>query len=166
MSRLIQTDSTSNQRQRWRRTIAEALNHLMAKRALDDEAKDLAALIVFALREISAGVEQSASVWDKRNYYIKADRLRADWEWSGRAADRMTSLIRVDDWVRLPVVLADLAPRFADVHVAKLTRSDALWAGAYARLKAEGGKSDGVKAEGAQSNGARTVGIKTDGGKG
>jgi hypothetical protein len=50
----------------------------------------------------------------------------------------MTSLIRVDDWVRLPVVLADLAPRFADVHVAKLTRSAELWTGAYERLKAEG----------------------------
>ncbi len=137
MSRLIQPDSTSNQRQRWRRTIAEALHHLMAKRALDDEAKDLAALIVFALREISTGVEQSASVWDKRHYYIKADRLRADWEWCGRSASRMTSLIRVDDWVRLPVVLADLAPRFADVHVSKLTRSSELWKGAYERLKAE-----------------------------
>jgi hypothetical protein len=160
MSRLIQTDSTSSQRQRWRRTIAEALNHLMAKRALDDEAKDLAALIVFALREISAGVEQSASVWDKRHYYIKADRLRADWEWSGRAADRMASLIRVDDWVRLPVVLADLAPRFADVHVAKLTRSDALWAGAYARLKAEAVKPDGVKSDGLKADGVRTDGVK------
>jgi len=138
MSRLINVDSTGSQRQRCRRTVAEALRHLMAKRALDAEAKDLAALIVFALREINAGVEQSASVWDKRHYYIKADRLRADWEWTARSAERMANLIRVDDWVRLPVVLANLAPRFADVHVAKLTRSSELWRGAYARLVAEG----------------------------
>lgn len=137
MSRLIHVDSTGAQRQRWRRTIAEALNRLMAKQHLDDDAKDLAALIVFALREISAGVEQSASVWDKRHYYIKADQLRMEWEWAGRAAQRMTNLIRVDDWVRLPVVLADLAPRFADVNVSKLTRSDELWRGAYRRLRAE-----------------------------
>jgi len=134
MSRLINTDSTGAQRQRWRRTVAEALHRLVAKRDLDDEARDLAAIIVFALREIAAGVEQSASVWDKRHYYIKADQLRAEWEWAGRAADRMVGLMRAGDWVRLPVALADLAPRFADVHVSKLTRSAELWAGAYRRL--------------------------------
>lgn len=139
MGRLIAADSTSTVRQRWRRTIAEALKHLMAKRELDEEVKDLSALIVFALREIGAGVEQSATVWDKKHYYIKADHLRADWEWTGRAAERMTRLIRVDDWMRLPVVLAELAPRFADVSVNQFTRSDKLWRGAYKRLRAEGG---------------------------
>ena len=138
MGRLINTDSTGTQRQRWRRTIAEALKRLMAKPSLDAEAKDLAALIVIALREIGAGVEQSASAWDKRHYYIKADRLRADWEWAGKAADRLARLIGVDDWVRVPVVLAELAPRFADVDVVKLTRSPRLWEGAYAKLKQEG----------------------------
>ncbi len=137
MGRLVTVDSTSTERQRWRRTIAEALNRLMAKRQLDDEAKDLAALIVFALREIEVGVERSASVWDKRHYYIKADHLRANWAWCGRSAQRMTNLMRVGDWVRLPVVLAELAPRFADVNVAKLTRGPELWSGAYERLLAE-----------------------------
>ncbi|MCB9176082.1 MAG: hypothetical protein H6648_02905 [Caldilineae bacterium] len=138
MGRLISTDSTGTQRQRWRRTIAEALKRLMAKPSLDAEAKDLAALIVIALREIGAGVEQSASAWDKRHYYIKADRLRADWEWTDKAAERLARLIGVDDWVRVPVVLAELAPRFADVDVVKLTRSPRLWEGAYAKLKQEG----------------------------
>lgn len=137
MGRLIVTDSTGTQRQRWRRSIAEALKRMMAKTELDEEAKDLAALIVFALREIAAGVEQSAAVWDKRHYYIKADRLREDWEWASRSADRMHRLIRAGDWLRLPVVLAELAPRFADVRVSQLTRSPELWRGAYQRLLAE-----------------------------
>lgn len=137
MGRLITIDSTGTARQRLRRTIAEALRHLMAKPQLDEEARDLAALIVFALREIGEGVERSATVWDKRHYYIKADRLRADWEWADKTAERMAGLIRVGDWVRLPVVLADLVPRFADVTVNKATRSKALWTGAYRRLVEE-----------------------------
>jgi hypothetical protein len=141
MGRLVTTDSTSTERQRWRRTIAEALNRLMAKRALDAEAKDLSALIVFALRAIHAGVEQSAAVWDKRHYYIKADHLRADYDWVARYEQRLTKLIRVGDWPRVPVVLAELAPRFADVSVAKLTRGPELWAGAYRRLMDDAGPS-------------------------
>jgi hypothetical protein len=137
MGRLINTDSTGTQRQRWRRTIAEALKRLMAKPDLDAESKDLAALIVLSLREIAAGVEQSATAWDKRHYYIKADRLRAEWEWADRLAERLARLIRVDDWLRIPVVLAEIAPRFADVDVVKLTRSAELWQGAYLRVKNE-----------------------------
>lgn len=148
MGRLINTDSTGAQRQRLRRTIAEALKLLATKRELDAEARDLSALIVFCLREIAEGVEQSATVWDKRHYYMKADRLRADWEWAGRSADRMANLIRVGDWLRLPVVLADIAPRFADVGVTKVTRSAALWAGACDRLVAE---ERAKKAAGAQA---------------
>jgi hypothetical protein len=137
MGRIVQTDSTGAERARLRRTIAEALRCLMGKHDLDDEARDLAALIVFSLREIGAGVERSATVWDKRHYYIKADQLRREWEWADRAAERMTVLIAGGDWARLPVVLATLAPRFADVHVARITRSEKLWTGAYRRLVAE-----------------------------
>jgi len=144
MGRLVTVDSTSTERQRHRRTIAEALNRLMAKRSLDAEAKDLAALIVWSLQAIVVGVERSATVWDKKHYYLKADRLRADWAWADRSSERLANIIRAGDWARLPVVLADLAPRLADIHVAKLTRSPALWAGAYERLMAQprGGHPD------------------------
>jgi hypothetical protein len=137
MARLIQTHSQSTQRQQLRRSIAEALHRLMAKPELDDEARDLAAFIVFALRAIGQNIERSADVWDGRHYYIKADELRERWAWTDRAAERMTRLIRAGDWARLPVVLADLAPRFADIHVARLTRSADLWAGAHDRLTSE-----------------------------
>jgi hypothetical protein len=134
VGRLVRTDSPGAQRQRLRRTIAEALHRLMAKPELDAEARDLAALIVLSLREIGSGIEASATAWDRRHYYVKADRLRHEWEWVDRSAERMTRLIRAGDWARLPVVLAGLAPRFGDVHVARLTRSAKLWEGAYDRL--------------------------------
>ena len=137
MSRLVNIDSTGKDRQRLRRTIAEALHRLMKKQAVDSETLDLAALIVFALREIEAGIERSATAWDKRHYYIRADRLRADWEWSGRAAERVANLLVAEDWSRLPLVLADRAPRFADVRVKTRTRPARLWRGAYSRLLEE-----------------------------
>ena len=49
----------------------------------------------------------------------------------------MVRLIQVDDWLRLPVVLAEMAPRFADVNVNQFTRTNQLWRGAFKRLKAE-----------------------------
>jgi len=134
MSRVIHTNSPGTQRQRVRRTIAEVLRRLMEKNGFDDEARDLAALIVFSLRELSAGVDRSASAWEKRGYFLKADRFRRDWEWVDSAADELETLIRGEAWMRLPVILARLVPRFADVKVQRLTRSPAVWQNCYQRL--------------------------------
>ena len=75
MGRLVTIDGTGTERNRLRRTIAEALRLLAQKAELDDEARDLTALIVFSLRQIAAGVETSAAAWEKRDYYMKAEEF-------------------------------------------------------------------------------------------
>lgn len=134
MSRVIHTDGPGQQRHRLRRTVAETLRRLMTKRRFDDEAKDLASLIVFSLRELADGVDRSASAWEKRGYFVKADRFRQEWEWLEPTAAQLSRLIVSEDWTRIPVVLAQLTPRFADVRVKRLTRSSAVWKGCYERL--------------------------------
>jgi hypothetical protein len=137
MGRVISVERVGTERQQLRRTIAESLRRLMEKPELDEEAKDLAALIVFCLDAIAEGVDRSATAWERRDYYLKADRFRREWAWANRTADEMTILIQGDDWDRLPAVLGGLAPRFADVRVVKLVRPPSLWQGAYQRLLAE-----------------------------
>lgn len=134
MSRVISLDSPRKQRNHHRRTIAEALRRLTQKNRMDEEAKDLAALIVFALRGIAEGVEQTTVAWEKRNYYLKADRFRMEWEWANKAADELARLIRAEQWHLLPPVLGALLPRFSDVTVNKLVRPTSLWQGCYQRL--------------------------------
>lgn len=134
MSRIINVDGPGKQRHQHRRTIAEALRRLLEKRTLDEESKDLAALIVFSLRGISRSVDQAATAWEKRNYYVKADRFRRKWAWADRAADEMETLIRTGRWKRLPAVLAAIMPYFADITVNKLVRDPSLWTGCHQRL--------------------------------
>ena len=135
MSRIIHTQGTpTTQRNRLRRTIAEALRRLMQKSSVDKESKDLAALIAFALREIDAVIDASASAWEKRDYYLKADRFRREWSWVA-PAERLLSNALIDHrWNELPVICAQLLPHFQDIHVAKMTRSPELWDGAFQRL--------------------------------
>jgi hypothetical protein len=136
MSRVVTTDGVGTQRQRLRRTIAEALRRLMAKRELDDEARDLAALIVFSLREIDRGIEQTTSAWEKRDYYLKADRFRMEWLWVAPAADELERILRQEAWDRLPAALASLFPHFSDITINRMVRPAELWHGCYQRLLA------------------------------
>jgi hypothetical protein len=134
MSRVITTQGPGRERQRQRRTIAEILRRLVQKPELDDEARDLAALIVFCLREIEGTVERATEAWENRNYYLRADQFRLQWAWAGQTADRLTDTLRKEQWDELPMILAQLLPHFADIRVIRMTRSPSVWQGAYARL--------------------------------
>lgn len=134
MSRVITVDGPGNVRNYHRRTVAEALRRLSQKRQLDEEAKDLAALIVFSLQGIADTVEQTAETWDKRNYYLKAERFREQWHWLDPLTDELSTIIYEGRWHELPAVLVRLMPHFADITVKQMTRPPELWKGAYKRF--------------------------------
>lgn len=140
MSRVVNIDSPGKNRNRLMRTAAELLRHLSQKTALDDDAKDMAALLVFCLREIDDGIEASAMAWEKRDYWIKAEQLRQRWGWAGNHADRIASTIRHERWEGLPGIMAGLFEHFADIKIIKFTRDSSEWQGAYQRLLGESGR--------------------------
>jgi hypothetical protein len=137
MSRVININNPTKVRNQNRRTIAELLRRLSQKKELDAESKDMAAMLVFALREIGQGIEQSAEAWEKRGYWMKAERFLRDWGWTNESAANIEDVIRNDAWQLLPELLADLFPRFADVGIKTMTRTDATWTGAYKKLLAQ-----------------------------
>jgi hypothetical protein len=137
MSRIVHSNGTPAQKRRsLRRSIAEVLRHLSAKPDLDAESKDMLAFIALALHQIVDGVEQSALAWEKRDYYLKADQFRREWEWATSTADRLSAALCAERWNDVLAELAQLAPRFVDVRVVQFTRPASTWQGCYERLKA------------------------------
>ncbi len=135
VSRISYAEGSPNQqRNSLRRAIAEVLRRMSSKQDVDAEVKDMVAFIVLSLREISASIDKSAEAWEKRDYYLKADAFRREWAWVGPATDRLQAIMREGRWADLPVELAQLAPKFADVRVTQLTRPATLWQGCYQRL--------------------------------
>ncbi len=137
MSRITHIDGTpTQQRNAIRRTIAEILRRCMDKPAVDAETKDMLAFIVFGLRNMDQSIDQSATAWEKRDYYVKADQFRREWLWLPDTASRLEEILRSDDWATAPIELAGLAARFSDVKVTTFTKPPALWQGAYQKLLA------------------------------
>ena len=100
MARLIQTgDTPAKRRHAHRRSCAEVLR-LLAQRRLkdhfDDEAKDMAAFLVFHLRGIYKTIDESAQTWDDKGYWKKAEGLRERWRWSQSAARTLAGHIRIN----------------------------------------------------------------------
>jgi hypothetical protein len=134
MSRVVNPNNPGKARNQQMRTAAELLRHLSQKSNIDEEAKDMAASLVFCLREVDDGIEASAQAWEKRDYWVKAEQLRQRWVWTGNASARLENLIRKEQWDAMPAVIMGLFEHFADIKITKLTRNASDWQGALQRL--------------------------------
>src|SRR5712691_6294127 len=113
MSRVVNTDSVGQARNQHMRTAAEVIRRLSQKAELDDEVKDMAALLVFCFRDIEDGIEEAMVAWEKRNYWNKVEQFRQQWTWVGRASANLERVIRTNAWDQLPAHLAGLFEHFS-----------------------------------------------------
>lgn len=141
MGRVINTDSPGKRRNNLMRTAAELLRHLSQKDSIDDEARNMLALLVFCLKEIADGIDESTVAWEKRDYWIKAEEFRRRWQWTHQMASELETMIVKGEWHDLPPLMVKLFPHFSDIKVTKFTRKPSLWHGAYDRLMAEQSRS-------------------------
>ena len=137
MSRVINTNSPGKVRNRNMRTMAEILRRVGGKAEIDDETRDMFAALVFLMRDIHQSALVTVEAWEKRGYWMKADRFMRDWEWSAEMAANFEDVIRNDAWDLIPRLMAELFPHTADVQIKNMTRSPSLWKGAYRKLLSE-----------------------------
>lgn len=134
MGRIIYTETPAKTRHHYRRSIAEMLRRLSQKECIDQEAKDQTALIVLCLQGMAETVDQTVRAWENRDYWMKAEQFVREWTWIDPMADELAGLIHGERWDDLPLLLAKLAPHFADISVKRMTRSPGFWDGAHEKL--------------------------------
>jgi hypothetical protein len=137
MSRVINTDSPGKRRNQARRSIAEILRYLSRKAAIDEEARDMAAELVFLLRDIKATVDESVVAWEKRGYWLKSERFLRDWEWIPELSVNIEDVVRHEAWDLLPELMGELSLHFDDIKIKTYTRKADQWQGTYKKLLAE-----------------------------
>jgi hypothetical protein len=134
MSPIINPESAGKERTQLSKAIVLAVRELANQTAVTEEAKDLAAFIAIALKNISDGIDVSVAAWEKRGYWVKADRFRMDWMWTGQVAEKMKTAILADDWATIAMLMPQIAQKFGKIEVSKNHRLGKPWAGAYGRL--------------------------------
>lgn len=137
MGRVINTNNPGKRRNHLMRTIAEILRRMGQKQGIDDEVKDMTAMIVYCLREIDQTIEESVTAWEKRNYWKKADDFQQKWWWASQLAPQFEKVVLEQQWENLPMLMVKLVPYFAEIQVNKMMRDDAAWTGCYDRLISE-----------------------------
>ena len=134
MSPIINPESAGKERTQLTKAIVLAVRELAKQTDITNEAKDLAAFIALALKSISEGIDVSVAAWEKRGYWVKADRFRMEWLWTGQYADKMKTAVLTDDWASVAMLMPPIAQKFSKIVVSENHRLGKPWAGAYGRL--------------------------------
>lgn len=142
LGRVIQLESVGKERKNLIRAVTLALRALMQQSRPDELTRDLAAFIALALEEIYRTIDQSVAAWEKRGYWLKADRFRLEWAWSERLGRSMREAVLEGDWSRVAATAAELAQKLNSVKLPLRHRVGTPWEGAWEKLQERQRNSD------------------------
>ena len=135
LSRVINPEGAGKERSRLLRGVVLALRNLMQQTTIDETTRDLASFIALALEAIAATIDPSVEPWEKRGYWVKADRFRMEWNWTGRLSKAMRLAVVNEDWVEVARLSADIMGRVGAVIVPTRHGLGTPWVGSWKRLQ-------------------------------
>lgn len=135
MSRVINPHSAGKERTRLTKSIILAVRELAHQTEPGPEFRDLAAFIALALQAVADGIDASVAAWEKRDYWIKADKFRMEWMWAGQAAGKMKAAILTDDYATVASLMPHIAGKLSKVQIPPSHRLGKPWTGAWESLK-------------------------------
>ncbi len=129
MSRVIRAVPAARQRRDLLRALATAVRAAAA--ADEAERRDLLAFSVLALERLLESVEATAQAWERRGYWVKADRFRNDWAWAGAVCRQLNDCLAREDWSAAAVALAEAARHLGGTQAGREMAAGRPWPGAY-----------------------------------
>jgi hypothetical protein len=134
MSRVINPDSAGKERTQLTKAIVLTVRQLARQSEIDDMTRDMAAFIALALFRVDATIDVSVQAWEKRGYWVKADKFRMEWFWTGQLAGKIKEAIITEDWATVALLSAQVGQKLGKIQIAEHHRLGTPWVGAYKKL--------------------------------
>jgi hypothetical protein len=107
----------------------------------DSTERDLFAFLALGLAELAGSVETTALAWEKRSYWLKADRFRQEWEWVGQIQPRLDLALTSSDWDEARRCGMELATVLGARKLKTGSKAGTPWRGAWSAWASRNGRS-------------------------
>ena len=134
LGRIIKAGSASKDRIWLEKGIVISIRELAKQSDRDENAYDLVAFIALSLKAIGDSVDESVVAWEKRGYWVKADRYRMEWSWSTRLGEELQQALLKGDWGFVANIIAQVTQKMSKVKVSTKNRIGSPWVGTWDRL--------------------------------
>ena len=136
MSRIIKTSTPGKERARLSKAIVITIRAFMRQQEPDQEARDMVAFVILALEKISAGIDKSVDAWEKRGYWVKADKYRMEWRWTGEYARKLRKVFSQSAWELITNIFVEVMRKFSMINVSDKHRMGQPWKDACRKYSA------------------------------
>ncbi|HSB90202.1 MAG TPA: hypothetical protein VLD63_09280 [Anaerolineales bacterium] len=133
MSRVIRVESASRSRERLLQGIAAALRFAASRSSAPPDEADLLAFLDACVSGLRQSVDDTATAWEKRGYWLKADRFRQEWAWAERIGIPLQAALASGDLDRARALGMELATPIREVRLPASWTKARPWAGAWER---------------------------------
>lgn len=137
MSRIIQKENNLDSRKKYLQFILLTIHGLNEKTELDLEAKEMTAFMILLLKEIQKNIEKTTQAWEKRDYWLKADQFKREWQWCPDHINLLSKALEENNWNLIKNSLALLIEKCHKIYISRKILHTSPWKGAYARIKKE-----------------------------
>jgi hypothetical protein len=135
LSRIINYDSAGKYRNRLIRAIVLAVRELSQQTGPGIESRDLAAYISLALGHVAETIEISVAAWEKRGYWVKADKFSMDWMWAGQTAGKLRTAVLAENWDEIAHIATLVAGKLIKITLPARHNLSKPWVGAWNELQ-------------------------------
>ena len=135
MSRVINPETPGKIRNKMTKAVVLAIRELMQQAKPDSNTRDYAAFIAVALEAIDGTVEQTVLPWEKRDYWVKADKFRMEWAWAKTLGEQMRTATLAEDWGEVAMLAVQVGQKLNKVEVSPRHRMGKPWVGAWKQLQ-------------------------------
>ena len=134
MTHYIKTKSGLTFRNKLLKSIIITIRELGKQSEVDSDTKDMIAFIILSLQMITGTIEEAVVAWEKRDYWLKADRFRLDWEWVIKSSNGLYRALLDDDWASISSLIPIIAAKCRNIKLTSKSSSLKIWVGAYNNL--------------------------------
>jgi hypothetical protein len=117
------------------KALSLTVKELRKYRDFNNKSRDLNAFAVMTLEAISDSVETTVKAWEKRDYWIKADKFRIEWGWVDACAAKLHSALITNNWSESIAVREVLSTKTAGIKISPRHRMGTPWLGAWDRIQ-------------------------------
>jgi hypothetical protein len=92
------------------------------------------AFIIICLPKITATIDQTVGAWEKRDYWLKADRFKQSWIWVDTHQVKMLKAYKKEDWGSVAASLAEIGMKLSKIKAPVRQKVEKPWEGASQQL--------------------------------
>jgi hypothetical protein len=131
LSRIINLESAGKERTRLLRCILLSIRELGNQNEVSETTRDLVAYMSVSLLQVNDLVDLSVTAWEKRGYWLKADRFRMDWIWTSDIGKKLGQALTSEDWAQIAGLIGKTAEKLKDVKIPQRHQLGKPWDGAW-----------------------------------